>query len=82
MCPMCGSVVERTSHVTRFREPGRKKINKMLHSLVSELVDWVDDTTDDYDMAISLSKYLMSQGELIFEDTGLAFSSATEDPCT
>jgi predicted RNA-binding Zn-ribbon protein involved in translation (DUF1610 family) len=38
MCPSCGSVVERTSHVTRCREQGRKK---MLHSSVGELVDWM-----------------------------------------
>ena len=40
----------------------------MLHSSVGELVDWVYDTTDDYDMAMSLSKYLMSQGEFTIED--------------
>ena len=37
------------------------------------------DTTDDYDMATSLSKYLMSQGELTFGDTGCEPNSAPED---
>jgi hypothetical protein len=78
MCPSCGSVVERTSHVTRCREPGRKK---MLHSSVGELVNWVYETTDDYDMAMSLSRYLMSQGDLTFQDAGPDSSSATEDHC-
>ena len=51
----------------------------MLHSLVGELVDWVYETTTDYDMMMSLSTYLMSQGELIFEDAGYEPSSAPED---
>ena len=38
----------------------------MLHSSVKELVDWMYETTDDHDTEISMSKYLMSQGELVF----------------
>ena len=57
---------ERTSHVTIFIEPGKKK---MLHSLVGELMNWLYETTDDYVMAMYLSKYLMFQGELTFEDS-------------
>ena len=78
MCVSCESVVERTPHVMRCREPGRKK---MLRSSVGELMDWVCDMTDDYDMEISLSKYLLSQGEIIFEETGYEHRSAPEDSC-
>ena len=52
----------------------------MLHSLVGELMDWVFDTTDDYGMVMSLSKYLMAQGELTFEDTVSDPSNAPADP--
>ena len=50
----------------------------MLHSLVGELVNWVYETTDDYAIVMSLSKYLRSQGELSFEDAGSELSSVTE----
>ena len=40
----------------------------MLHSSVGELVDWVYETTYDFDMAMSLYQYLMAQGEITFED--------------
>ena len=62
----------------RCREPGRKK---MLHSSVGELVNWVYETTYDYDMATSLLKYLMSLGELTFKDAGYEPSSAPEESC-
>ena len=52
----------------------------MLHSSVGELVDWVHETTDDYDMAISLSKYLMAQGEITFEDAMPEIDCALDDP--
>ena len=51
----------------------------MLHSSVGELVDWVHETTDDYDMAMSLSKYLMAQGEITFEDAIPAIDRAPND---
>ena len=57
MCPSFVSVVERTAHLTRYRESGRKK---MLHVLFGELVDWLYETTDDYNLVMSLSKYLMT----------------------
>ena len=78
MCASCGSVVERTAHLIRCMEPGRKK---RLHSSVRELVDWVYETSDDYDMAMSLSSYRMSQGELTFEEAEYKPSSAPEDSC-
>ena len=52
----------------------------MLHSSVGELVDWVYETTDDYDMVRPLSKYLMAQGEITFEDAVPGIDSALEDP--
>ena len=52
----------------------------MLHSVVGELVDWVYETTDDYDMAMSLSKYLMAQGEITFEDAVPEIDRALDDP--
>ena len=63
MCPACRNVIERTLHVTRCRDPGQKTI---LRSSVKELLDWMYETTDDYEMATSRSKYLMFQGELAF----------------
>ena len=53
----------------------------MLHSSVGELVDWVYETMDDYDMTMSLSKYLMSQGELTLEEARYEPSSAPKDSC-
>ena len=44
----------------------RAREKKMLRSSVGELVDWTYETTYEYDMAPSLSTYLMSQGELNF----------------
>ena len=76
MCLSYRSDAERTPHVTRCRELGRKK---MLHSLIGELVDWVYETMDDYDMTMSLSKHLMFQGKLTFEDAGSQPNSAPED---
>ena len=78
MYPLCGSVVERKSHVTRRSEPERKNI---LHISVGELVDWVYETTDDYGMATFLSKYMVSQGELTFKEAGYEPSSASKDSC-
>ena len=51
----------------------------MLHSLVGELVDWVYETMDDYTMVTSMSKYVMSQGDLTFEGAGYEPSSVPED---
>ena len=51
----------------------------MLRSSVVELVDRMYETTDDYDIATSLSKYLMSQEELTFGAGGCDPSSAQED---
>ena len=53
------------------REPGR----------VGELVDWVCETTDDYGMTTPLSKYLISQGQLTFEDAEYEPISAPEESC-
>ena len=53
----------------------------MIRSLVGELANWVYKTTDDYGMATSLPTYLISQGELTFEDVGYKPSSAPEDSC-
>jgi hypothetical protein len=63
--------------VVECKESGGKK---MLHNLVGELVDWVYDTTNNYDMAISSSKYLMAQGGLTFEESIPDPSSALEHP--
>ena len=38
------------------------------------------ETTDDYDMAMSLSKYLMAQGEIAFEDAVPEIDRALDDP--
>ena len=62
--------------MTRCREPGRKL---RVHSLEGELVDWVYETMNDYGMETSLPKYLMSRGELTFEDAGYELSSAPGD---
>jgi hypothetical protein len=53
----------------------------MLHSSVGELVDWMYETTDDYDVATSMSKYLMSQGELIFGEDRCEPSGAPAESC-
>ena len=53
----------------------------MLHSSVEKLVDWVYETTNDYDMTTPLSKYRMFQGELTFGDVGSEPSSAPSDSC-
>ena len=43
----------------------------MLRSSVKELVDWMYETAGDYDMAPSMSTYLVSQRELSFgQDRG------------
>ena len=52
----------------------------MLHSSVGELVDWVYETTDDYDMTMSLSQYLMAQGEITFEDAMPEIDRILDDP--
>ena len=53
----------------------------MLRSSVGELVYWMYQMTDDYDMATSMSKYLMSQGELIFGEDRCEPSSAPDESC-
>ena len=63
MCPSCGNVTKIKVHVMRCRDPGRKK---MMISSVGELIDWMYEIAYDYDMATSMSKYLMSQGDLAF----------------
>ena len=73
----CGTVIKRTSHATRFRDAGQKKI---LRSSVGELIDWIYTTTDDYAMATSMSKYLMSQGELAFGQDICEPGSAPDKP--
>ena len=52
----------------------------MLHNSVRELVDWVYETTNDYEMATSLSRYLMAQGELTFEDAVPESNNVLKDP--
>ena len=52
----------------------------MLHSSVGELVDWVYETIDDYDMAMFLSKYLIAHGEIAFEDAVPEIDRALDDP--
>ena len=79
MCPSCGHVVERTSHMARWREPGRKKI---LRSSVGELADWVYETTDDCDTATSLSKHLMSQGESLLKRLDMNLRVHQKTPVT
>ena len=44
-------------------------------------MDCVYETTEDYAMATSLSKYMMSQGKLTFEEAGYEPSSTPEDSC-
>ena len=41
----------------------------MLQSSVQELVDWMYESTDDEDMTILLSTYLIGQGESTLEET-------------
>ena len=52
----------------------------MLHSLLVELVKWVYNRADDYDMAMLLAKYMMAYGELTFRASMPDPSSALEDP--
>ena len=40
----------------------------MLRHSVKEIMDWVEVTTDNSEMAYALSYYLMSQGEVTFEE--------------
>ena len=40
----------------------------MLCHSVKEIIDWVENTTHNTDMACALSHYLMSQGETTFEE--------------
>ena len=61
MCPSCGHVVETTEHITRCGEYSRRR---MLSSSVDNLISWFYETTDDYDMAMSLSTLLMAQGSM------------------
>ena len=52
----------------------------MLCSSVKEPVDWMYETEDDYDTAISMSKYLMSQGDLAFGQDRCEPGSASDEP--
>ena len=70
-------MIKRTSHVTQCRDPGRKKI---LYSSVGELIDWMYEMINDYDMETSMSKYMMSQGELAFVQDGCEPGSALDEP--
>ena len=70
-------MTKRTFHVTLCRDLEQKKI---LRSSVGELIDWMYETTDDYDMATSMSKYMMSQGELAFGQDRCEPGSAPDKP--
>ena len=61
MCPSCEAEIESSAHITRCKDPGRRK---MLQSSVQELVDWMYESTDDEEMASAISDYLMHQGEI------------------
>ena len=74
-CPPYRSAIERMSHVKLCRDPGGKK---MVRSSVGELIDWMYETTDDYVMATSMSKYLVSQGELMFGEDGFEPNSTPD----
>ena len=52
----------------------------MLRNSVNKLVDWMYETTDAYGMATSMSKYLMSQGELAFGQDRCEPGSASDKP--
>ena len=52
----------------------------MLCSSVGELIYWMYETTDDYDMATSMSKYLMFQGELAFVQDRCEPGIAPDEP--
>ena len=56
----------------------------MLRGSVKELLDWMYETTYDYDMATSMSKHLMSQKELAFRQDRCEPGSAIDKPieCT
>ena len=40
----------------------------MLQHSVKEIVDWMEETTNNSKMAYTLSCYLMSQGDITFEE--------------
>ena len=77
LCSSCGNVVDRASHVTQCRESGMRK---MLCSLMEKLADWVYDTTATYNMAMSLTLYLVAQGERTFEESTGELGSTLCDP--
>ena len=60
----------------RCRDPEQKK---MLSRPGGELLDWIYETTDTYDMVTSMSQYLMSQEELAFGQDGCESGSAPDE---
>ena len=65
LCPSCCAVVESAQHITRYRDKGRRKI--LRHS-VKEIVDWMEETTNNSEMTYALSCYLISLGEITFKE--------------
>ena len=63
--PVMGETIKSSAHITRCKDNGRRK---MLQSSVQELVDWMYDSTNDEEMTMVLSSYLMKQGESTLEE--------------
>ena len=51
----------------------------MFRNSVGELIYWMNEATDDYDIATSMSKYLMSQGEITFGENRSEPSSSPDE---
>ena len=64
-CKFCETADEYTSHICRFRDPGR---DKMIHISLKGLSSWLIETLGEHSVAATIKTYLLSQGEVLMAD--------------